>query len=305
MKMSARKVPKSRKGVRKIIEGGLTGLLFACALVSVSVLLLVFLFLLGNSLPFLQNNDVWSFLTGTVWRPFNEFPSYGILALFVGTLMVTLVAALIAIPIGLGCTLYLSEIASPGVRKVLKPVIEILAGVPSVVYGLFAALVLSDWVMTIFEPATRLNALNGALILAVMMIPILVSISEEALNSVPRSLREASFALGATRWETLKMSIVPAALPGIIAAIILSIGRAVGETMAVIMATGNATQFTFNILASMRPMTAALAIDVPEATAGSMAYHSLFAVGLMLFVITFALNIIAEYVLVKFKEAYR
>jgi ABC-type phosphate transport system permease subunit len=165
MNMTARKIPRASKGVRKIIEGGLTGLLFACALVSVFILLLVFLFLLGNSLPFLENNDIWKFLTGTVWRPFAEFPSYGIMPLFIGTLMITLVAAVIAIPIGLGCTIYLSEIASPGVKKILKPVIEVLAGVPSVIYGLFAALVLSDWVMTMFSPDTRLNALNGALIL--------------------------------------------------------------------------------------------------------------------------------------------
>ncbi|OPY32453.1 MAG: phosphate transporter permease subunit PstC [Methanomassiliicoccales archaeon PtaU1.Bin124] len=302
--MVALKSKKNNRYMRKIFEGGMTGLLLACALVSVLVLLMVFMFLLGNSLPFLQNNDIWQFLTGTHWLPFGDFPSYGILPLFVGTLMVTLVASLIAIPVGLGATIYLSEIASPQVRNVLKPVIEILAGIPSVIYGLFAALVLSDWIMVIFEPNTRLNALNGALILAVMMIPIMVSVAEEALNSVPRNLREASLALGATRWETLKMTIVPAALPGIVAAIILSMGRAVGETMAVIMATGNSTQFTFNILASMRPLTAALAIDVPEATVGSMAYYSLFAVGLVLFIITFALNLVAEYVLARFKEAY-
>lgn len=302
MASKVRSKPKLNR--RKLFEGGVTGLLVASALVSVFVLLVVFLFLLGNSLPFFQNNDIWKFFTGTVWRPFEDFPSYGILPLFVGTLMITLVASVIAIPIGLGCTIYISEIASQDVKSILKPIIELLAGVPSVIYGLFAALVLSDWVMAAFEPNTRLNALNGAIILAVMMIPILVSIAEEALNAVPRSLREASFALGATRWETLRRTIIPAALPGIVAAIVLAIGRAVGETMAVIMATGNATQFTFNILASMRPLTAALAIDVPEATVGSMAYHSLFAVGLVLFIITFALNIVAEYVLAKFKEAY-
>lgn len=302
MASKVRSKPKLNR--RRLFEGGVTGLLMASALVSVFVLLVVFLFLLGNSLPFFQNNDIWKFFTGTVWRPFEDFPSYGILPLFVGTVMITLVASVIAIPIGLGCTIYISEIASQDVKNILKPVIELLAGVPSVIYGLFAALVLSDWVMAVFEPNTRLNALNGALILAVMMIPILVSIAEEALNAVPRNLREASFALGATRWGTLRRTIIPAALPGIVAAIVLAIGRAVGETMAVIMATGNATQFTFNILASMRPLTAALAIDVPEATVGSMAYHSLFAVGLVLFIITFALNIVAEYVLAKFKEAY-
>ncbi len=303
--MSAIKLKKPRRGLRGIFEAGISSVLFACALVSMITLALVFYFLLNNSIPFFANNDIIAFLTGTVWRPFSEFPSYGILPLLVGTFMISMVAALIAIPIGLGCTIYLSEIASPDVKKILKPVIEILAGVPSVIYGLFAALVLSEWVMDIFNPPTRLNALNGAIILSVMMIPILVSIAEEAMNSVPGSLKEASFALGATRWETIRRTVIPAALPGIIAAIVLSIGRAVGETMAVIMATGNSSQFTFNILYSMRPLTAALAIDVPEATVNSMPYYSLFAVGLVLFVITFGLNLIADHVLGKYKEAYQ
>jgi len=304
IRMAVKKTSHSGRGKQKAIEGGMTGVLFLCAAASVLVLAMIFLFLLSNSLPFFENNDVWKFFTGTSWKPFNDVPSYGIVPLFVGTLMITLVASLMAIPVGFGCTLYISEVASPEVRNYLKPIIEVLAGIPSVIYGLFAALVLSNWVADIFHPLTRLNALNGALILAVMMIPILVSIAEEALNSVPKSLREASYALGATRWETLRQTIIPAALPGIVAAVVLSIGRAVGETMAVIMATGNSSQFTFDILQSMRPMTAALAIDIPEATVGSMAYNSLFAVGLVLFVITFALNIIAEYVLAKFKEVY-
>lgn len=302
--MPATKILKKGKGLQKVKEGGITGLMFLCALASVIILVIVAAFLFYNSYPFLSTTNIWDFLTGNVWLPFGEFPSYGILGLFLATLLITLYASLIAVPIGLGCTIYLNEIASPQVRNVLKPVIEILAGVPSVIYGLFAALVLSNWIMDLFDPPTRLNGLNGAIILSVMMIPILVSIAEEALNSVPRSLREASFALGATRWETLSRTIIPAALPGIVAAIVLSIGRAVGETMAVIMATGNATQFTLDILDSMRPLTAALAIDVPEATVGSVAYHSLFAVGLILFIITFALNIIADYVLARFKEAY-
>ena len=295
---------KRSKKIGNAEEGTAKVLLFACALVSVLTLGLVFIFLLGNSLPFFQSNDLWAFLTGKVWQPFSDYPSYGVLPLLMGTILVSLVAALIAIPIGVGCTVYLSEIAHPRVKKVLKPVIEVLAGVPSVVYGLFAALVLSNWITGLFHPLARLNALNGALILSVMMIPILVSVAEEAMNAVPGSLREASLALGATRWETIRRVVIPASLPGIVAAIILSVGRAVGETMAVIMATGSATQFTTSILDSVRPITAALAIDVPESVAGSMQYYSLFAVGLLLFVITFAINLIADYVLARYKEAY-
>lgn len=295
---------KRSKKIGNAEEGTAKVLLFACALVSFLTLGLVFIFLLGNSLPFFQGNDLWAFLTGKVWQPFSDYPSYGVLPLLMGTILVSLVAALIAIPIGVGCTVYLSEIAHPRVKQVLKPVIEVLAGVPSVVYGLFAALVLSNWITDLFHPLARLNALNGALILSVMMIPILVSVAEEAMNAVPGSLREASLALGATRWETIRRVVIPASLPGIVAAIVLSVGRAVGETMAVIMATGSATQFTTSILDSVRPITAALAIDVPESVAGSMQYYSLFAVGLLLFVITFAINLIADYVLARYKEAY-
>ncbi|MGD1060776.1 MAG: phosphate ABC transporter permease subunit PstC [Methanomassiliicoccales archaeon] len=303
--MATKVAVKRRKLLRAFLESGIAAALLVCALVSVAVLILVFAYLVGNALPFFGSYSLWSFLTGTVWMPVPPYPSYGVLPLLMGTIMVSFVAALIAIPIGIGCTIYLSEIASPGVKKWLKPAIEVLASIPSVVYGLFAALVLSEWLKAIFNPVTRLNALNGAIILAVMIIPILVSISEEAMNSVPRHLKEASLALGANRWETIRRTIIPAALPGIVAAIVLSIGRAVGETMAVIMATGNSTQFTTNILASVRTMTATLAIDVPEATNGSQEYYALFAVGLLLFVITFAINIIADYVMARYREAYK
>jgi phosphate transport system permease protein len=294
-----------KRGVRAAIESGIYGTLFFCALVSVITLVLVFAYLVSNALPFFSKFGIWGFLTGLNWNPVAAPPSYGVLPLLMGTILVSFVGALIAIPVGLGCTIYLSEIAGPTVRKFLKPAIEILAGIPSVVYGLFAALVLSDWLSDIFHPASRLNALNGALILAVMMIPILVSIAEEAMNAVPKSLKEASLALGANRWETIRRTIVPAALPGIVAAVVLSLGRAVGETMAVIMATGNATQFTTNIFSSVRTMTAGLAIDIQETSAGSDHYYALFAVGLLLFVITFGINLFADYILARFKEAYK
>ena len=303
--MATKIAAKGRKGFRKILESGIWAALFFCSLVSIIVLLLVFVYLVGNAMPFFSKFGIWGFLSGLNWNPTATPPSFGVLPLLMGTILVSLVGALVAIPIGLGCTIYLSEIAGPNVRKYLKPAIEVLAGIPSVVYGLFAALVLSDWLNTIFHPISKLNALNGALILAVMMIPILVSIAEDAMSSVPKSLKEASMALGANRWETIRRTIIPAALPGIVAAIVLSIGRAVGETMAVIMATGNATQFTTNIFASVRTMTAALAIDVQETSVGSDHYFALFAVGLLLFVITFGINLIADYVLARFKEAYK
>jgi len=303
--MASKVKMKRRFGLKRVLESSIWSTLFFCALISVIVLLLVFGYLVGNAIPFFDQISPIQFLTGTNWNPGVTPPAYGVLPLLMGTLLVSFVGAVIAIPIGLGCAIYLTEIASPRVRRYLKPTIEILAGVPSVVYGLFAALVLSDWLAAVFHPISRLNALNGALILAVMMIPILVSLAEEAMNSVPKSLKEASLALGANRYETIRRTLVPAALPGIGAAIGLAIGRAVGETMAVIMATGNATQFTVNIFSSVRTMTAALAIDVQETAVATQHYYSLFAVGLLLFIITFAINLIADYIMARFKEAYQ
>jgi len=297
------KLRERKTGWRSILEGATWGVLLIFAMISVFTLVMVFIYLLTNSVPFFMKYSLSSFLTGTVWRPTQDV--FGVLPLFVGTLMVSFVAAIIAVPIGLGCTIYLSEIAHPEVKKFLKPIIEILAGVPSVVFGLFAALVLSTWLAGIFNPVSRLNALNGAIIVAIMIVPILISIAEDALNTVPSSLKEASLALGANRWETIRRTILPAALPGIVAAIVLSIGRAVGETMAVIMATGSASQFTLNILASVTPMTAAIAMDIQETATGSDMYHALFAVGLLLFVITFSINLIADYIMARFREVYK
>jgi phosphate transport system permease protein len=304
---SARKVPVAfgKKRIR-ISEGLMSALILVCALVSVSSLLLVFGFLLGNASPFFQSYPPDQFLSGTVWDPFRPGdPTFGILPLFTATFIISLAAAVLAVPIGLGCSIYLSEMANPKVKSYLKPVIEVMAGIPSVILGLFAALILSQWIAAIFDPDSTLNALNGAIILGIMMIPIQVTISEEAMNSVPHSLREASYALGATKWETIRRVVVPAALSGIIASIVLALGRAIGETMAVLMATGNAPQFTFDLLKSMQTMTAALANEIPEAASGSIQFQGLFAVGLVLFIFTFAVNSIADVVLARYREAYR
>jgi phosphate transport system permease protein len=303
----ARKVPAAfgKKRIR-ISEGLISVLILVCALVSVSSLLLVFGFLLGNASPFFQSYPPDQFLSGTVWDPFRPGdPTFGILPLFTATFIISLAAAVLAVPIGLGCSIYLSELANPKVKSYLKPVIEVMAGIPSVILGLFAALIMSQWIAAIFDPDSTLNALNGAIILGIMMIPIQVTISEEAMNSVPRSLREASYALGATKWETIRRVVVPSALSGIIASIVLALGRAIGETMAVLMATGNAPQFTFDLLKSMQTMTAALANEIPEAASGSIQFQGLFAVGLVLFIFTFAVNSIADVVLARYREAYR
>jgi phosphate ABC transporter permease protein PstC len=273
------------------------------------VLALVFWTLFSNAVPAfvnLDNNettDLWSFLTGGVWRPNSEV--FGIIPLLAGTLLVSLFASLIAIPIGIGATIYLSEIAHPRVKAVLKPAIEVLAGIPSVVLGLFGLLILAPYISDVFGIGSGTNALNGAIMLAIMMVPIMISLSEDAINAVPRNLREASFALGATRWETMRSVVLPAALSGIVASIILSIGRAVGETMVVLMVTGNSPQTTLNILDSVQAMTSAIAIDVGEVAGGSLHYHVLFALGVVLFIMTFVINLAADLIMAKYAEAYR
>jgi len=261
--------------------------------------------LIMGALPAFSSIDIIAFFTGTVWNPAHPlYPLYGVLPLFVGTMMVSFGAALIAIPIGLGCSIWLAEVASPRVKAIFKPAIEVLAGIPSVIFGFFALVVLSEWIAGVFDPVTKLNALNGAIMLAVMMVPIMVTLAEDAMNAVPLSLREASLALGATRWETVRHVVVPASLSGVVAAIVLAFGRAVGETMTVLMATGNATLLHFDFLRSVQTMTAAIAIDFGEVEFGSEHYHVLFLVGLVLFTITFAINLLADWVTRRFKEDY-
>lgn len=272
---------------------------------SVVALAAVFGELMLGALPAFTSIDIIDFFTGTVWNPSHPmYPLYGILPLFIGTLMVSFGAAIIAIPVGIGCSIWLAELASPRVKAVFKPAIEVLAGIPSVIFGFFALVILSEWIAAVFDPVNKLNALNGAIMLAVMMVPIMVTVAEDAMNAVPRSLREASLALGATRWETIRRVVVPASLSGVVAAIVLAFGRAVGETMTVLMATGNATALHFDFLRSVQTMTAAIAIDFGEVEFGSEHYHVLFLVGLVLFIITFAINLLADWITRRFKEDY-
>jgi phosphate transport system permease protein len=290
---------------RAFFENGIRYSFALISAFSILVLVLVAIFLIINAFPVFKDVRPGDFFFGTVWDPTSTLnPLYGIVPLFVATLLVTLVSAAIAIPIGLGCTIYLAELAHPKVRAVMKPAIEVLAGIPSVVLGFFALLVLATWVQDIFDPINRLNLFVGGVMLSAMMIPIMVSLSEDAINSVPRSLKEASYALGTTRWETISKVILPAARPGIVAAVMLSIGRAVGETMVVVMACGNAPHLTFNIFSSGLTMTAAIANEMGEVAFNSTHYYALFAVGLVLFVITFGLNYVADVILNRQEERY-
>lgn len=285
------------KVIRKILLGfGLTAVIF---------IILILVFLMIEGLPFFFEGDGVDFFTGDVWDPSSpNVPRYGILPMVLGTFLVTLGAIAIALPIGIGCSIYLAEIAHPKIRETLKPIIEILAGIPSVVYGFFALVILSTWIDNFLNSTTRLNALTGSIMLAVMMLPIIISLSEDAIRSVPQEMKEASLALGLSKWDTIRGVVIPAALSGITAAVILGVARAIGETMTVLMATGNAPVISFDMLSSMRTMTATIAIEMGEVPFGSTHYHSLFAVGIVLFAITFIVNFIADRVMKRFREKY-
>jgi phosphate transport system permease protein len=300
--MSLDIITRGRSRYSRIMEFLIEKGLLVMASISIFIIAVLVIFLVAQAYPFFAKVPLLDFLTGTQWAPAQGF--FGVIPIFVGTLLTSLVAAAIAIPVGIGCTIYLAEIAHPTIKKFLKPVIELLAGVPSIIFGLFAMLVLSHFVQAVFNTGTTLNGMVGAIALAIMMIPIMVTISEDAMNSVPGSLREASMALGATKWETIKGVVIPASLSGIVAAIILAFGRAIGETMTVLMATGSARQLTYNIFSPMETMTSAIALDIQEVARTEIHYNALFAVGLLLFILTFVINLVAAIILRKFREAY-
>lgn len=284
------------------MERAVEFLLKAVALLSILVIGLIFLFLFKESLPVLTKVPLSDFFTNKIWAPTDTPPKFSLLPLLAGSFLVTLGALVIAVPLGLAAAIYLGQIAHPTIRGILKPAIEVLAGIPSVVYGFFALMVLAPKIKSLFHLDTGLTALTGSIILAIMALPTIVSVSEDAINAVPRRYAEASLSLGATRWQTIKHVIVPAAFSGITAAVMLGMGRAIGETMAVMMATGNAAVIPNGFLVPVRTMTATIAAEMGEVPRGSEHYHALFLIGLVLMIITLVINLIADYVARKVKE---
>jgi len=272
------------------------------AFLSVLLLGLIVIFLFREGLPIFSQVSLKQFLFGTGWYPTYTPPEYGIWPLIVGSLIVTVLASLVAVPFGLLSAIYISEIAPARIKEILKSVIELLAGLPSVVLGFFGMVVLAPWMQETFDLPTGLNIVNASLMLAVMAIPTISSISEDALYAVPRDFKEASYALGATKYETIVKVVVPAALSGISTAVILGMSRAIGETMVVLMVAGGAAAIPQGLFDSVRPMTASIAAEMGEAPFGSGHYHALFATGIVLFIITLAFNLIADYVSNRFKE---
>lgn len=266
-----------------------------------SLFTIVFLFgiigsLFVEGLPLLRLVRFKDFLFNPAWHPTHYPPDFGILSLIVGSVVVTIGALILAIPLGLGSAVYISEIAGNRTREIIKPIIELLAGIPSVVYGLFGMAFLSPFLIRVFGIPTGLNAFSASIILGIMVVPIISSMSEDALSTVPRQLREASLALGATRWETITRVVLPAAKSGVIGSVILGFGRAIGETMVVIMVAGGAAQIPSSLFEPVRPMTSAVAAEMGETVFGSPHFHALYAIAIVLFIITFLTNLITEMV---------
>lgn len=285
--------------MRKIKEFIIEKLILFCGLASIFFVILIFLFLLKEGLAVFKTVSPFDFLSGKSWYPISDPPQLGILPLILGSLLVTLGAAVISIPIGVACAVYIAEIAPLKIKEVLKAGIELLAAIPSVVLGFIGMVTLVPLVKNLFHLPTGLTALSGSIMLAFMAMPTIVSIAEDALYSVPKNYKEGAFALGATHWQTIVRVILPAASSGILAAVMLGIGRVIGETMAVMMITGNAAVIPKSILVPVRTLTATIAAEMGEAVVGSEHFFALFAVGIVLFVISFAINVTADIFLHK------
>lgn len=291
-------------------------LLFMTTFTSVVAVLLIFFYVIHEALPFFFKGS-WSeaaarvkeFLLTNRWYPQNEANAeYGALAIIVGSLYVTIGSLLVAVPVGVLAAIFLSDIAPFSVRQICKPLIEILAAIPSVAYGVFAVMVVAPWMQNRLGFSTGTNALNASLILSIMALPTIISVAEDSLSAIGRSTREASYALGATRAETMIKVVLPAAHSGIIAAVILGMMRAIGETMVVWMATGNAARIPspwWDLSQSIRTMTATIAGELGEVPRGTDHYYVLFAIGLLLLVFTFTLNLCSEYFMAKVKRQAR
>lgn len=285
----------------KIIEA----FLWLCTGITILTTLLIIWVLLSQSLVFFDHVSVLEFLTGTEWTPLFSIKKYGILPLLTGTILTTTIAILVALPLGLTIAIYLSEYAPDILRTIFKPLLEILAAVPTVVYGFFALTVVTPYLRNIFPELSTFNALSAGLVMGIMIIPMISSMSEDALHAVPSSLREAAFGMGSTRFQTSFKVLVPAASSGIVVSVILAISRAIGETMIVTIAAGQQPNLTLNPLETIETITAYIVqVSLGDVPHGSIEYQTIFAAGLVLFIFTFLLNNVSHYFKIKFQERY-
>ncbi len=283
-------------------ERFIRNLFFGIALASITILFLIVLFLVMEGAPIFKKVSVIDFLFGKLWYPTADPADFGIFPLIIASITVTVLAGVIAIPLGVMTAVYLAEIASFKFREVVKPIVELLAALPSVVIGFFGMVVVAPFLQDAFGIATGLNLFNASVMLAFMSIPTICSISEDAIYSVSQEIKEASLALGATHWQTIYRVIIPASLSGITTAIILGMSRAIGETMVVLMVAGGATLLPTSIFDPVRPMPASIAAEMAEAPFRSNHYHALFATGMVLFFFTLVFNIIADHFAHKYKQ---
>jgi phosphate transport system permease protein len=293
------------KRPRRWGETGIRGLLLLCAFVSVLTTIGIIFTLGAETFGFLRQVPVTEFLFGTRWSPLLAPRSYGVLPLVGGTFMIVLGSALIAIPVGLGSAIYLSEYASERMRRIVKPVLEILAGVPTVVYGYFALTSVTPLLKAIIPDTQIFNAASAAIVVGIMILPLVASLCDDALAAVPASLRQAGHALGATRLEVSTQIVVPGALSGILAAFVLAASRAFGETMAVTLAAGATPNLTWNPLESIQTMTAYIVqVSLGDTPAGGIEYQTIFAVGALLFAITLGMNVLSHRIMKRYREVY-
>lgn len=288
--------------MKKLKEFFIEKLIFLSGILTILFVILIFIFLFKEGILFFKVYSFLDFIFGKLWYPISDPAKFGILPLILGSLIVTFGSIVISVPLGISSAFYIAEIAPKFLKDILKYGIELLAAIPSVVIGFVGMITLVPLIKNLFHIPTGLTALSGSITLAFMAMPTIVSIAEDAITAVPRSFREASYALGATKWQTMYRVVLRAALPGIIAAIMLGIGRVIGETMAVMMITGNSAIIPHSFLQPIRTLTATIAAEMGETVTGSDHYYALFAIGIVLFVITFIINLIADIFLHRVKK---
>lgn len=302
--------PKRDRGLRgsrarDLWEKVIQVMLFLAASVSVLTTAGIIVALFSEAWDFFQIVSLWEYFGSTEWTPLFANQKFGIWALISATLTTSFVALFIAVPLGLMAAVYLSEFAAPRTRDILKPILEVLAGVPTVVYGFFALLVVTPMLKNFIPELSTYNGLSAGLVMGIMILPLIASLSEDAMTAVPVALREGAYGLGATKFEVAWKVVFPAALSGIIASVILALSRAVGETMIVAVAAGQSPNFTFNPTETMETMTAYIVqVSLGDTPAGSLAYRTIFAVGATLFVMTFLMNLVSQWVVRRFREVY-
>jgi phosphate transport system permease protein len=289
----------------KRFEPAIEWALFVCALLSIGTTVGIIVVLAVETWEFLRQVPLAEFLTGTEWTPLFASPRFGVMPLVVGTMLVSSIAMVVALPMGLLSAIYLSEYADPRIRRAVKPVLEVLAGVPTVVYGYFALLFVTPLLQRFIPDLAGFNALSPGIVMGIMILPLVSSLAEDAMQGVPRGLREGSYALGATKMQTSLRVVVPAAFSGITAAFILAVSRAVGETMIVAIAAGQQPRLTLSPLVPIETMTAYIVqVSLGDTPQGTLEYRTIFAVGMLLFIGTFVLNLVSAWLRERYREEY-